>query len=98
MKSYFVLNYIIEHFCIMLGRNKNSGIVSYLSRVWIPDTATKYPLVIKLPQSKRIMVLVSFYLLFLTGIIINAAWNTLVNSKKVSEKKIVHRAVICKWA
>ena len=73
IKSYFVLNYIIEHFCIMLGRNKNSGIVSYLSRVWIPDTATKYPLVIKLPQSKRIMVLVLFYLLFLTGIIINAA-------------------------
>ena len=82
----------------MLGRNKNSGIVSYLSRVWIPDTATKYPLVIKLPQSKKIMVLVLFYLLFLTGSIMNAAWNTLVNSKKVSEKKIVHRAVICKWA
>ena len=87
MKSYFVLNYIIEHFCIMLGRNKNSGILSYLSRVWIPDTATKYPLVIKLPQSKRIMVLVLFYLLFLTGIIINAAWNTLVNSKKNKEQK-----------
>ena len=57
----------------MLGRNKNSGIVSYFSRVWIPDTATKYLFVIKLPQSKRIMVLVLFYLLFLTGIIINAA-------------------------
>ena len=87
MKSYFVLNYIIEHFCIMLGRNKNSGIVSYLSRVWIPDTATKYLFVIKLPQSKRIMVLVLFYLLFLTGIIISAAWTTLVNSKKSQKRK-----------
>ena len=98
MNCYFVLNYKIEHFCGNRGRNKNSGKVSYFSRVWIPDTATKYLFVIKLPQSKRIMVLVSFYLLFLTGIIINAAWNTLVNSKKESEKKIVHTAVIYKWA